>query len=166
MPAGSGGSGDRFRDEHGVGGGRQATVALGAVLCVVVAAASGALRLDEALGLFDFRADENAALGYLERVYADNGLVVSRRVVEDGLAWIPENASYRVVMGSRIAGEHRFTRLVLEDFLRYFLLPRRLTESDSAPWVFCYGCDVSSLGERFRVLSDNGDGILFGRTAP
>jgi hypothetical protein len=124
----------------------------------------GALRLDEALGLYDFRADENASLGYLERSFADDGVAVSREVVQDAVAWIPEDGGYRVVLGPRISGEHRFTRLVLEDFLRYYLFPRRQTESPAATWVLCYGCDVASLGGRFEVLSDNGDGILLGRT--
>lgn len=66
------------------------------------------------------------------------------------------------MLGPRISGEHRFTRLVVADFLRYYLFPRRQTESPSAPWVLCYGCDPSSLAG-FEVLSDNGDGIVLGR---
>jgi len=58
-------------------------VAAGVLACVLVAAVLGALKLDEALGLYDFRADENASLGYLERVYGDEGVVMSRSVVEE-----------------------------------------------------------------------------------
>lgn len=147
-------------------GRRGTAIRIGVVACVAVAAVLGAVRLDEALGLFDFRADRNASLGYLERVYGDEGVVVSRPVVQDALAWMPEDATYRVLVGPHLTGEHRFTRLVIEDFLEYFLLPRRRTSSPSAPWVLCYGCDVSLLGPRFRVLSDGGNGIVFGRVGP
>lgn len=138
-------------------------VAAGVIACVLAAAALGALRLDEALGLFDFRADQNASLGYLERVYGDEGVVMSRSVVEEAIAHMPQDATYRVVLGPNLRGEHRFTRLVIEDFLDHYLLPRRQFDSGTAPWVLCYGCDVASLGAGFRVLARSDDGIVFGR---
>lgn len=42
--------------------------------------------------------------------------------------------------------------------------PRRQTDSPDAPWVFCFGCDLAALGEGFEVLSDDGSGVIFGRT--
>jgi hypothetical protein len=135
-------------------------------VCVALAALLAVARLDEALGLYDFRADTNASLGYLERAFADDGIVVSRAVVQDAAAWIPPGGSYRVVLGRRIPGEHRFTRLIVEDFLRYYLFPRRQTASRAAPWVLCFGCDTASLGPRFQVLSDNGNRVVFGRAQP
>ena len=134
----------------------------GVALCVAAAVVLFVARLDEALGLFDFRADENASLAYLERVYADGGIVLSRDVVEEAIARMPRDASYRVVVGRRLTEEHRFTRVVVADFLRYFLLPRRQV-AGPAEWVFCYGCDQSALGDRFVVLADAGNGVLFGR---
>lgn len=122
-----------------------------------------ALRLDEVLGLFDFRADQNASLGYLDRLYADGGVAGSQRVVEDALALMPADATYRVVVGPHMTDVAPFTRLIAEDFLEYFLFPRRQAESGPTPWVFCYGCEVSTLGPSFRVLSDGGNGVLFGR---
>lgn len=139
---------------------------VGAVACVLVAAALGALRLDEALGLYDFRADRNASLSYLERVQGDEGVVMSRAVVEEALAHMPENASYRVAFGPNLRNEHRFTRLAVEDFLAHYLLPRRQVDSPAAPWVLCYGCDVESLGAGFRVLARSEDGVVFGRLGP
>ncbi|HEY7380468.1 MAG TPA: hypothetical protein VH572_04615 [Gaiella sp.] len=141
-----------------------AAVRLGVVLCVIAALVLVALRLDDVLGLFDFRADRNAALGYLERSYGDEGVVGDREVVEEALARMPPDARYRVVFGSSFAGEHRFTRALAADFLRYHLLPRRRTDSPSAPWVFCYGCDPTSLPGRVEVLYEGRNGLLLGRT--
>jgi hypothetical protein len=129
------------------------------VVVVALAVVAGATRLDEALGLLDWRADVNASRSYLDRTYADDGLVVeSRRVVEDARLLMPEDATYRILIGASEAGV-RF-RDVAPDFLRYFLLPRR--ESDDATYVFCLDCDVAALGEDFEVLSEEG-GIVFGR---
>ena len=136
------------------------------VACVLVTAAICVFRIDHVLGLFDWRADQNAALGYLERIYADAGVVGDRRVVEEARVWMPDDATYRVVYGPRLRADNRYVRPIAADFLKYFLLPRRQTTSTSARWVFCYGCDTSALGPGFVVLADGGDGILFGRVGP
>ena len=43
--------------------------------------------------------------------------------------------------------------------------PARDTDSSSAPWVFCYACDLTEL-DGFEVLSEGRDGIRFGRMRP
>lgn len=76
---------------------------------------------------------------------------------------MPRDAAYGIVLGPRwdnLDGQ------VAADFLKYFLLPRREVDADSARWVFCYGCDVSELGDGFEVLSRGRDRILFGRARP
>lgn len=133
------------------------------VLCVVVAAVLAVARLDEVLGLFDWRADQNDSRGYLERLYGDEAIAGSRRVVQDAIAWMPADANYRVVVGPRLRSENRFTSALAPDFLKYYLLPRRQTQSTSARWVFCYGCEPAALGPRFRVLSAARNGVAFGR---
>jgi hypothetical protein len=72
---------------------------------------------------------------------------------------MPEDATYRIVLGSRW---NNLDGTVAADFLRYFLLPRRDTDSISAPWVFCYACDRSEL-DGFEELSKGRDRIRFGR---
>lgn len=135
----------------------------GVVLCVVAAAVAGIGRLDETLGLFDWRADRNASLGYLDREYGDRGWALDRRVIEDARLWMPPDAEYAIVLGpswDNLDGQ------VAADFLKYFLLPRKeVSSTGSAPWAFCYGCDVDELGS-FDVLSRGRDGILFGRARP
>ncbi|MGH3134098.1 MAG: hypothetical protein ACRDNY_10245 [Gaiellaceae bacterium] len=131
----------------------------GVVLSVVALAASGFTRLDETLGLFDYRADRNAGLAYLDREYGDRGWAPDRRVIEDARLWMPPDATYRIALGRKW---DNLDGTVAADFLRYFLMPRMDTESVSAPWVFCYGCDLSGQ-DGFEVLSEGRDGIRFGR---
>jgi len=136
----------------------------GVVICVAIAAYIGAARLDDTIAVFDFRADLNAGLTYRERTYLDSGIAGSWRVMEDGRLWMPEDATYRVVRGSPTvpADLVRHARY----FLRGRLAPRRQTNSESARWVFCFGCGGSKLGSRLRVLSASGDGFVFGRLEP
>jgi hypothetical protein len=131
----------------------------GVVVCAVAAGVAGLGRLDETLGLFDWRADRNASLTYLDREYGDRGWALDRRIIEDARLWMPPDAEYGIALGPRwdnLDGQ------VAADFLKYFLLPRKETSAASAPWVFCYGCDVGELGS-FEVLSRGRDEILFGR---
>ena len=71
-------------------------------MCTVVVAASGLGRLDETLGLFDYRADRNAGLTYLDREYGDRGWAPDRRVIEDARLWMPEDARYRIVPRGKV----------------------------------------------------------------
>jgi hypothetical protein len=141
---------------------RELAVRVGVVLCVAAAAYIGAARLDDTIAVFDFRADLNASASYRDRTYLPGrGLAGNWRVLEDARLRMPRDASYRVVEGPAVGLEtHRYARF----FLLGLLLPRRQTESTSAPFVFCYGCTPSTLGPRFHVLSRSSD-LLFGRTS-
>lgn len=132
-------------------------------------AAAALLRYDEALGLLDWRADQNASLTYLGRTYHGGAerLIGSPRVVEDARLWMPEDASYRFLGPADGRSELFYWRTpYLARAVRYFLLPRRQTSSPGARWVFCLYCDPSELGPGFEVLSDNDEGVLFGRMPP
>jgi hypothetical protein len=139
---------------------RARVLGLGAVLCVGAALVQGFVKLDDTLGLFDLRADQHAALDYAHRVYTSPNTIGSATLVEDARLWMPTDAEYRVVVGPhprthewRVAGTYLLTPL----------LPRRRTDSEDARWAFCYGCDRTTLGPRFHVLSSSGDGVFFGR---
>lgn len=132
------------------------------VVSVLVACAFGVMKLDDALGVFDLRADSNSAISYRERTQSIAPLIAgSRKVMEDGRLWMPEDATYRVVFGSH------YERMGFSDWARYYLngllLPRRQTDSVSARWIFCYSCDSSRLGRGFEVLSADGRGLWFGQ---
>ena len=133
------------------------------ILCAAAATLVCLTRFDQVMGLYDWRADRNDAQGYLERLYGDDGVVRSRRVVEEARARMPEDARYRVVVGPRLGEGNRFTSVVVAEFLDYFLLPRRQVDDASADWAFCYGCDTAALGKRYEPLADAGNGVSFGR---
>ena len=141
---------------------RELAVRVGVVLCVAAAGYIGAARLDDTVAVFDFRADLNASASYRDRTYLPGrGLAGNWRVLEDARLWMPHDASYRVVEGPAAGLEtHRYARF----FLLGLLLPRRQTDSASAPFVFCYGCTRDTLGPRVQVLSRSSD-LLFGRTS-
>jgi len=135
---------------------------LAAVACVAVACVLGAGRLDDSIAVFDFRADLHAAETYRERTYPESSWVAgSAKVMEEARLWMPEDAAYQVIDGPEFSLE------MSSGYGRYFLLglllPRTQTESDSAPWVFCYGCSSSTLGPEYEVLSSSGEGFLFAR---
>ncbi len=141
---------------------RVALARLGVVACVGVAAVVGAGRLDEVIGIFDYRADLSGGWTFRERTYPDSTWVAgSAQVMDDARLWMPEDAEYRVIEGRKLSihessgyGDH---------FLRTLLLPRVQTTSPDAPWVFCYACTQATLGDGYEVLSESGDGFLFAR---
>jgi len=138
-------------------------VRLGVVLCIGVAVAVAVAGFTDALDGSDFWADRNSSLDYASRSVPGADAVGSQKVAEDARLWMPEDATYRIVKAPDLQGPLEWAA---PDFLAGFLLPRRQTESEDAPWVFCYRCDTAELGEGFEVLSDDGDGILFGRMRP
>jgi hypothetical protein len=140
----------------------QTAVRVGVVACVAAAGLLGAGKLDEALAVFDFQADTNAAASFNDRTYPEiPGLPGGARVLEDARLWMPEDATYRVVDGPRAPKETSADSL--RTYLGVLLMPRRQVQVESAPWVFCYRCTSSTLGPEYEVLSDSGDGFLFAR---
>jgi hypothetical protein len=141
---------------------------LGVVLTLAAVSVIGLVGLADALRAFDTRADHYASLDYLDRVYGVQRTPDQwppRRVVEDVLATVPEDATYRVLFGPgwRSSRVTRWTDELTAGFLRYFLLPRTQTDAATAPWALCFACDASELGGRFRVLSESEDGLRFGK---
>lgn len=161
-PADTGHRGAEVRESAESLTSRQRLARIGVVACVGLASLVAAGRLDDTIAVFDDLADRNATASYVERTYPESHWVAgSPDVLEDARLWIPEDSSYRVVHGPL------FSTAESSGYGRYFLLglllPRQQTDDTSAEWVFCYGCKPSTLGPEFEVLSDSGDGFLFGR---
>lgn len=135
---------------------------LGAVLCVGLALAAVAGAYRDALDGSDFWADRHSDLAYVERSVPTERAIGSQQVVEDARLWMPEDATYRIVAGPDLEGPLEWAA---PGFLAGFLLPRRQTDFEDAEWVFCYLCDPEELGDGFEVLSDGGNGVLFGRVS-
>jgi hypothetical protein len=138
------------------------SIRVGVVACVAAACLVGAGRLDNAVAVFDFRADANDAATFTDRTYPEiDTLPGAARVMEDARLWMPEDATYDVVFG-RPSLERSFGNVAY--FLFILLWPRaQVHAQDDAPWVFCYGCTPSTLGPGYEVLSDSGRGLLFAR---
>jgi len=138
---------------------------LGVVACVAAGCLLAAGRLDDAVAVFDFRADANAAATFNERTYPDiEWLPGGARIMEDARLWMPEGTRYGVIHGPGPIAARRASSL--RYFLLVLLLPRSQTQLESVPWVFCYDCAPSMLGPEFEVLSDSGQGFLFARRRP
>ncbi len=136
-------------------------VRAGVVLCVAVALGTAFVKLRDVLGVFDQRADANSTLTYPQRSHTHpEWSPEGGNVLEAGRLWMPEDAEYRIVFGPS------FDRKLAVDFTRHFLvgylLPRRPTDSDRAPWLFCYACDEQTL-ERLEVIAAAEGGPTFGR---
>jgi hypothetical protein len=139
----------------------QRAVRIGVVACVSAACLLSAGRLDDAVAVFDYRADLNAAATFNERTYPEiEFLPEGAKVMEDARLWMPEDARYRVVNGPKGSADRASS---LRTFLLVLLMPRGQTQVESAPWAFCYGCSPSTLGPGYEVLSDSRHGFLFAR---
>lgn len=118
-----------------------------------------------ALTSIEQRADDNASLSELDRRYGTwrnfPRIIRDRSVVEKALATIPERAEYRVLIGPRWepALQTRWTSSLERDFIRFHLMPRRLT-SEGSPWVICLACSRNALGRDVKVLARGRDGML------
>ena len=124
----------------------------------------GLIGLWHAVREFDYRADVNASLGYFERVHGRwltiPTLVRDPFVVERAVVAIPEDAQYRVVTGPDLKPmfETKWSPSLEEDFLRFYLLPRRETDDESAAWVLCLQCDIQALGSWTHVVASGPGG--------
>jgi hypothetical protein len=138
---------------------------LGVLLCVLAAVATAAVKLDDALGIFDRRADLNSESTYGQRTHTHaEWSPLGGRVLENARLSMPEDARYRIVFGPR------WNRARTADFTHQllvgFLLPRRPTTAPTAKWVFCYGCTASTLGDQFEIVDQVQGGPMFSRRAP
>lgn len=138
---------------------------LGVVGCVTVAIVFGAVYLVRAVDRLSSDASRNASLNFDDREFGGgNSLVVDKRALYEMSALVPERGSYRIVPGPNVKDATDLTEQYIDQYARYFLMPRR--PSSEAPWILCYGCDPTALGEQAQVVWDNGGGILILRPRP
>jgi hypothetical protein len=104
----------------------------------------------------DHWATLNSSQTYAQRAFPPDEFIGSGHVAEDARLWMPRNATYRVLVGSKY--ENSPWGWAAPHFLEGFLFPRHRT-GGAAPWVFCLGCDAPQLD----VLSDGGNGVRFGK---
>ena len=131
---------------------------VGVACCTCIAGILGLVYFVRAVDRLGETATANASLNYDDREFAGgNSLVVDKRALYQARALIPEDGSYRVVAGPGVVGATELTQPYIDQFARYFLMPRR--PSPDAEWILCYGCDPASLEPAAAAVWDNGAGI-------
>jgi hypothetical protein len=137
---------------------------LGVVVCIVVTL-SVAIRwlVHDALPGQDHWASLNSSQTYAQRTFPPDEFIGSGTVAEDARLWMPRSSTYRILVGTKY--ENTAWGFAAPHFLEGFLFPRHRIDSSAAQWVICLGCDIPSLGGHFRVLSDGGNGVVFGKSA-
>jgi len=130
----------------------------GVAFCVVLTLAVSLRWLfHDALPGQDHWASLNSGQTYAQRTFPSDEFIGSGHVAEDARLWMPRDATYRIVVGSK--DENSAWGFAAPHFLEGFLFPRHRVDA-AAPWELCLGCDASQL----EVLSDGGNGVLFGRS--
>jgi hypothetical protein len=131
---------------------------MGALICIVLISAFGLWYLREGVERLDDTASTNATLNFDDREFGGgNSLVVDKRALYETRSLVPKNGRYRVVAGPLVDGGTELTEPYIDQFARYFLMPRR--PDPEAEWILCYGCDRTSLEPAAAVVWDNGAGI-------
>ena len=131
------------------------------VLCVALSLAVVGARYGKSLSQLGDTASSNSSLSFDDREIAGgNSVVVDQLAAYEARALIPVTDPYRVVVGPGLHGATKLTEGNIGGWLRYFLMPRR--PRDDARWVICYGCDSSTLGNRYEVRWRDDKGISIG----
>lgn len=137
---------------------------LGVVLCVAAAVGYGLVYFVKAIDRLGDDARSHSALNFDDREFAGGNALVSNTPLYEARGLIPENETYRYVVGAGVEGEAAVTLAIqVGDYVRSFLMPRRPTSD--ASWVLCYACEPAELGGGFEILYQDEEGILLGRSA-
>ena len=135
---------------------------LGVVLTAAVALGYGLFYFVEAVDRLHDNARANSALNFDDREFAGgNALVGVNEPLYEARALIAENETYRIVAGPNVEGATELTEPYVDQFARYFLMPRR--PSPEARWIICYGCDPATLGGDLEIVWRTEAGVLIAR---
>ena len=118
-----------------------------------------AIRLPEAFLEANRSARDNAALDWVDRqLGGGNSVLPAQDIAVQALGRIPRDGTFAVAVGTpRKDWSELAIPPTLENFMRYFLLPRRL--SPDAPWILCFACDRSAFPDARPVWDDAANGL-------
>jgi hypothetical protein len=107
----------------------------------------------------------NAALDHVDReLGGGNSVLPAQAIAIEGRGRIPEDETFSVAVGAPREGWSELAISgTLENYMRYFLLPRR-TSAD-APWILCFACDRSAYPDAQAVWEDAESGLAILRRA-
>jgi hypothetical protein len=138
------------------------TVRIGVVFLVGVAVVAVVVRYPAVFRELDREAAKNSSLSYSDREIAGgNGLVADQIAAYAARGLIPENETYRIVVGADFAGGSDLTVPYVDSYYRYFLMPRRSAED--AQWIICYECDLARYDGRAEIVWEGSEGIAIAR---
>ena len=101
----------------------------------------------------------NAALDQLDReLGGGNSVLPAQSIAIEARGHIPERDTFTVAVGEpRESWSELAIPDSLENYMRYFLLPRRT--STDAPWILCFACDRSAYPDAELVFEDDEEGL-------
>ena len=125
------------------------------IFCVGVTLAAVAWLFPQAFAEANRTARANAALDQVDRALGGgNSVLPAQAIAIEARGHIPEDEMFVVAAGERQAGWSELADAgSLENYMRYFLLPRR-TNPD-APWILCFACDRSAYPDAQPVWEDS-----------
>ena len=133
-------------------------IRVGVVFLVLVTAVAAAFAYPAVVDDLGDEASNNDSLSFSDREIAGgNGVVDDQQAVYEARARIPSDETYHVAVSDDFNAESVLTVPYVSNYFEYFLMPRRPAEG--APWVICYGCDVTAYGDDAAEVWTNGEGI-------
>ena len=101
----------------------------------------------------------NAALDQLDReLGGGNSVLPAQSIAIEARGHIPERDTFTLAVGEpRESWSELAIPDSLENYMRYFLLPRRT--STEAPWILCFACDRSAYPDAELVWEDDEEGL-------
>lgn len=130
------------------------------LFCVGVTLVALAWLYPQAFADANRTARANAGLDYVDReLGAGNSVLPEQAIALEARGRIPEDETFAVAAAAEpLPGWGELSDPgSLENYMRYFLLPRRL--SSDAPWIVCFACDRSAYPGAEAVWEDDANGL-------
>lgn len=101
----------------------------------------------------------NARLDQVDReLGGGNSVLPAQAIATESRGWIPEDETFTVAVGEpRASWSELAIPDTLENYMRYFLLPRR--SSPDAAWILCFACDRGAYPGAAPVWEDVEEGL-------
>jgi hypothetical protein len=101
----------------------------------------------------------NARLDWVDReLGGGNSVLPAQAIAIEARGRIPANGTFTVAVGEPRPGWSELAIPdTLENYMRYFLLPRKT--SDDAPWILCFACDRGAYPDAEVVWEDPQEGL-------
>ena len=115
--------------------------------CLAVILIALGMRYPDAFRGLNATARANASLDWVDRqLGGGNSVLPSQSIAIEARGLIPESETFAVSVGEPREGWTELTvQPVVETYMRYWLLPRRLRPD--ASWILCFGCDRSAYAD-------------------